>query len=203
MLVFAIVGVAAPGSQAAARCLAAFVSLYIFAYGASWGPVASCLVGEISSTKLRSKTIAIGTSALWISDVVIVCTIPYLIDANHLNLGTKVGFIFGGFEVIIFCWVALYVPETKDRSLEEIDEMFLDVSLLVRLIMHAEANTSGCRKLRQEISRRTSLLVTFKVSRSKSSQIRRLKSLIQRSDQVFNVAPGLSSRDWSSGHCDS
>ena len=143
MLVFATVGVAAPGSKAAARCLAAFVSLYIFAYGASWGPIASCLVGEISSTKLRSKTIAIATAALWVSDVVIVCTIPYLIDVNHLNLGTKVGFIFGGLEVMILCWVFIHVPETKDRSLEEIDEMFLNVSVAPMHLICSPCHSRG------------------------------------------------------------
>jgi len=128
MLLFAIVAVAAPGSEAAAKCLVAFVSLFIFSYGATWGPVTQVVVGEISSTKLRSKTISLGTSVGWLCDILIVCRTPYLIDVNHANLGAKVGFIFGSCEVVICLWTCFVLPETKDRSLEEIVEMFLNVS---------------------------------------------------------------------------
>jgi len=126
MLIFAIVGVAAPGSTAAAKCLVVFVCLFIFSYGATWGPVTEVVVGEISSNKLRSKTVSFGTMVTWASDILIVCSIPYLINPNSVNLGAKVGFIFGGCEIAIFIWTILYLPETKDRTLEEIDEMFMN-----------------------------------------------------------------------------
>ena len=57
MLTFAIVGVAAPGSMAAARVLAAFTLLYEFFYSASWGPLGFVLASEIPSTELRAKTL--------------------------------------------------------------------------------------------------------------------------------------------------
>jgi len=38
------------------------------------------------------------------------------------------GFIFGGITTLGTILVYLYLPETKDRTLEEIDEMFLNVS---------------------------------------------------------------------------
>jgi hypothetical protein len=93
MLTFAIVGVAAPGSTAAARCLSAFVSLFIFSYGASWGAVGPVVLGELSSTRLRSKTLSLCYIAGWSSDLLIICGIPYLISVDYANLGTKVGFI--------------------------------------------------------------------------------------------------------------
>ena len=140
MLVFAIVGVAAPKSSAAAKCLAGFVCIYIFAYGASLGPVMSVIIGETPSTRLRSRTIAIATSASWTSDVLIVCGMPYLISADYANLGTKVGFIFGALEVLIIIYMILFLPEMKDRTLEEIDEMFMNVSLAKQQHLHSYAN---------------------------------------------------------------
>ena len=128
MLIIAIVSVTSPNSPAAGKCLSAFVSLYIFAYGASWGPVTGVIVGETPTTKLRSPTIALATSVGWSSDVLIVAGMPYLISADHVNLGPKVGFIFGACEVLIFLWTYLCLPEMKDRRLEEIDEMFMNVS---------------------------------------------------------------------------
>lgn len=38
------------------------------------------------------------------------------------------GFIFGSITTIGTILIYLYLPETKDRTLEEIDEMFLNVS---------------------------------------------------------------------------
>ena len=129
MLIFAIIGVVAASSQAAARCLVAFVCLFIFSYSATWGPVSQVLLGELSSTQHRSKTVAIATSAGWICDILIICGMPYLLSPDYANLGPKVGFIFGGCEIVIFLWTIFFLPETKDRSLEEIDELFLNVRL--------------------------------------------------------------------------
>lgn len=61
--------------------------------------------------------------------MLVICGTPYLISTQYANLGTKVGFIFGGLTVPLFLFVVFCVPETKGRTLEEIDEMFLNVSL--------------------------------------------------------------------------
>ena len=49
---------------------------------------------------------------------------PYLLSSQGANLGGKVAFIFGGFDVLLTVFSILYVPEIKGRSLEEMDEMF-------------------------------------------------------------------------------
>lgn len=131
MFIFAIVGVATPGTDAAAKCLVAFVSLFTFTYGASWGPVTFVLVGELPSTKLRSKTVALATSVGWVLNVLISVGMPYLLNAAYVDLGTRVGFIFGATELLALGFVVFFLPETGDRTLEEIDEMFMNVSLLI------------------------------------------------------------------------
>ncbi|KAG0646297.1 putative glucose transporter rco-3 [Hyphodiscus hymeniophilus] len=127
MLTFAIVGAVAPNSQAADKCLVAFTSIFIFTYGATWGPVPQVVLGEIPSNRLRSKTIAIATTINWACTLLIICGIPYLLSDSFANLGAKVGFIFGGITVFSFFWALFFLPETKGRTLEEIDEMFLNV----------------------------------------------------------------------------
>lgn len=128
MFTFAIVGVASPGSKGAAKCLATFVCIFIFSYGASWGPVSFVLIGELPSTKLRSKTVALATCVGWSFNTLILVGMPYLLNPTYAMLGAKVGFIFGGAEVLAFSFCFFFLPETKDRSLEEIDEMFMNVS---------------------------------------------------------------------------
>ena len=146
MFVFAIVGTVAPGSQAAARCLVAFTSIYIFTYGATWGPVPQITLGEIPSQRLRSKTISFASMVNWTCTELIICAIPYLLSDSYANLGAKVGFIFGGCTVLTTIWTALYLPETKDRSLEQIDEMFLNVSHFLKSLATSPVDVynTGC-----------------------------------------------------------
>lgn len=51
-------------------------------------------------------------------------SIPYLINADYANLGSKVGFIFGSIMVLSMFFVYFFVPECKDKSLEQIDYLF-------------------------------------------------------------------------------
>ncbi|EGX89837.1 sugar transporter, putative [Cordyceps militaris CM01] len=133
MLLFAIVGTAKPNSLAAANLLVACVCIYLFAYSASWGPLPITVLTEIPSNGLRSKTLSMSTTVNWLSAMLIACGAPYLVNPQYANIGVKLGFIFGGVTVLGWLWVFFDVPETKDRTLEEIDEMFLNASdVLIR-----------------------------------------------------------------------
>ncbi|EEU33692.1 uncharacterized protein NECHADRAFT_56243 [Fusarium vanettenii 77-13-4] len=125
---FAIVDVAAPGSQAAAKCLVAFTLLFGFFFTWSWGPVGWIVASEVASNTLRSKTQSVGTTINWIMSLVVTIVMPYLINPTAANLGGKVGFIFGSLTFVGFVWTYFYLPETGGRSLEELDELFLNVS---------------------------------------------------------------------------
>jgi hypothetical protein len=50
-------------------------------------------------------------------------TAPYFINPAELNWGPKYGYIWFGSCFLTAIWLFLYFPETKDRTLEEIDEM--------------------------------------------------------------------------------
>lgn len=45
-------------------------------------------------------------------------------NAPYADLGSKVGFIYGGLSVLGFVFAFFFLPEVKNRSLEEIDSMF-------------------------------------------------------------------------------
>lgn len=51
---------------------------------------------------------------------------PYLLNAPYADLGSKVGFIFGGLAVCSFAFAFLCVPEMKGKSLEDINQLFED-----------------------------------------------------------------------------
>jgi hypothetical protein len=85
----------------------------------------------------------------------IVCGSPYLLSVDYVNLSTKMGFIFGSITTLGTILIYLYLPETKDRTLEEIDEMFLNVSstsLHVPLITFVPSKNGGFKLLTRGIA---------------------------------------------------
>ena len=127
MLAFSTISTVAPHSVGAARCVIAFVCIFTFTYSASWGPVVPVISGEIPSNRLRSKALGIALGTNWIMSVLVICGCPYLISPDYANLGTKIGFVFGALTIPLVIFTVIFVPETKGRTLEEIDEMFLKV----------------------------------------------------------------------------
>ena len=49
---------------------------------------------------------------------------PYMFNPDAGNLGGKVGFVFGATTFIGWLGVFLFLPETKNRSASDLDELF-------------------------------------------------------------------------------
>ncbi|KZO98348.1 maltose permease [Calocera viscosa TUFC12733] len=103
---------------------AAFTMIYMLAYQSGIGPVGYCVYAEISSAQLRSKTIAWGVMVNQVFAGVVQVINPYLINPNEANLEGKVGWIFGGIGVFGTIYTWFFIPETKGRTVDEIDELF-------------------------------------------------------------------------------
>lgn len=141
MLLYAALSTAAPGSRVAGRCVVAFIYIYVFRYAATFGSIGPVVTGEVPSNRLRSKSLSIALSGNWICALAVICSVSYLINPDYANLGTKVGYIFGGLGMLVFVATIFLIPETKDRSLEEIDKIFLNVSMLIwNIFLVVEAN---------------------------------------------------------------
>ncbi|KAI1333212.1 general substrate transporter [Xylariaceae sp. FL0255] len=124
MLGLAVSSTVASGTVAAKNCLIAFIILYNFAYNTFVGDATYPTATELVSTRLRSWTvgsaISIGYLLAWLTSF----TSPYFINPEHLNWGPKYGYIWAGSNFACFVFFFLFVPETKGRTLEEIDELF-------------------------------------------------------------------------------
>ena len=79
--------------------------------------------GEAPSQRLRSYTFglaaAVGFFFAWLTTF----TAPYFINPDSLNWGPRYGYIWFPSATIAAIWVYFCLPETKGRTLEEIDEM--------------------------------------------------------------------------------
>ena len=84
-------------------------------------------------------------------------TAPYFINPAELNWGPKYGYIWFGSCFLTAIWLFFCFPETKDRTLEEIDEM---VSFLITQTYQGESNLLSTNCSSKRVFHRGSSSVT-------------------------------------------
>ena len=93
------------------------VLCYVGSFAFSMGVVGWVLVSEIYPTRLRGRAMSLATGAVWAACFAVSQTFPILKEISIA--GTFWG--YGVLCVVTFVFVLLFVPETKGRSLEEIE----------------------------------------------------------------------------------
>jgi len=86
----------------------------------SWGPVAWLLASELFSPGHRSQAVSIIISCNYMMNFVVGQVTPNMLQA--LKFGTYI--FFASFCLLMFLWVWFLVPETRYKSLEEMDAVF-------------------------------------------------------------------------------
>ncbi|KAI1431176.1 high-affinity glucose transporter RGT2 [Xylaria sp. CBS 124048] len=104
----------------------AFITVFIFFFASTWGPLGWVVTGEIFPLNIRAKSLSFSTASNWLLNFVIAFSTPYLVDfgPKDANLQSKVFFIWFGACFICIAFVYFFIYETKGLSLEEIDEMY-------------------------------------------------------------------------------
>lgn len=106
-------------SQTASGIIALILLIgYLAGYELGWGAVVWVMMAEIFPLKVRGVGMGTGSVVLWASTFTITFVFPVM--DNGLGLGPS-AWIFAGISVILFVLVRWLVPETKGRSLEEIE----------------------------------------------------------------------------------
>ncbi|OJJ43550.1 hypothetical protein ASPZODRAFT_73995 [Penicilliopsis zonata CBS 506.65] len=90
----------------------------------SVGQLGWALPAEIGSTRLRQKTVVLARNAYYLVSVVVGVLEPYFINPTAWNLRGYTGFVWAGTCFFTFIWAYFRLPETKDRSYEEINLLF-------------------------------------------------------------------------------
>ncbi|KAH8812602.1 general substrate transporter [Xylogone sp. PMI_703] len=89
------------------------------------GSTAFSIVSEVSSTRLRSKTIALARNTFNLLNVIFGAVMPYLFNPDEANLKGKAAFIFVFLGLCCFVYVFFRLPELKNRTYEELDILFM------------------------------------------------------------------------------
>ena len=97
------------------------IAFYILGFAVSWGPIAWVLIGEIFPLSVRGIGSSFGSAANWLGNFIVSQFFLVLLDAFGNNVGGPFA-IFGVFSALSIPFVLRLVPETKGKSLEEIEK---------------------------------------------------------------------------------
>jgi len=93
--------------------------VYIASFAVSLGPIFWLIIAEIYPLRVRGRAMSLATVSNWLFNMIVAATFLTIIE----KLGKPGTFwLYAGVAVfgIIFCF--LFVPETKGRSLEDIEK---------------------------------------------------------------------------------
>ena len=95
--------------------------VFIASFAFSLGPVVWTVINEIFPNRVRGRAVAVATAVNWGAAFLVSEFFLTLIDA----IGSSATFwLFAAFAVIAYVWIWRKVPETKGKSLEEIQEVW-------------------------------------------------------------------------------
>jgi SP family arabinose:H+ symporter-like MFS transporter len=117
-LIFALAGNALAFTPVEIDLLIASVLVFIAAFAMAMGPIPWIVISEIFPSRIRGRAASVGILTLWIAIFLVSLTFPWLMV--HIGL-TATYFIYAACSLISFLFVVLVLPETKGRTLEEIE----------------------------------------------------------------------------------
>jgi len=102
------------------------IVLYIGAFGLSVGPVTWVILSEIFPTAVRGRALGLAAFFLWAADYAVTQTFPIL-DSRDLWFVREFNhafpfYVYAGFCAVLVLVVWRLVPETKGRTLEQIEQ---------------------------------------------------------------------------------
>ncbi|WP_282180355.1 sugar porter family MFS transporter [Maribacter stanieri] len=102
-----------------------FLFLFIAAHAVGQGAVIWVFISEIFPNHLRASGQSFGSTTHWVLAALIPSLIPYLF--SHPAIGAGVVFLFfAAMMVLQLLFVAFMMPETKGKTLEELEELMLN-----------------------------------------------------------------------------
>jgi len=97
------------------------ILIYVAAFAISLGPVVWVLLSEIFPNRVRGRATAIASMALWAADYVVSQSFPPLLNSAG---PAATYWVFGAMSLITVIFTWLFIPETKGRSLEQIEALW-------------------------------------------------------------------------------
>jgi len=97
---------------------------YVASFAFSYGPIVWVIISEIFPTRIRGLAVSIGSFSLMVTGFLITLTNPVLLK-SIMPSGTF--FLYAGLTLPAIWFIWRFVPETKGKSLEEIEKYWKSI----------------------------------------------------------------------------
>jgi SP family arabinose:H+ symporter-like MFS transporter len=115
--VFQTIGsMVAPDQAALFGC----IILYIAAFGLAMGPIGWLFCSEVFPNRVRGRAMSMAAMSVWISCYIVAQTFPMLKESAAIG-PARTFWIYGAVSLFSFLFVLFLIPETKGRTLEQIE----------------------------------------------------------------------------------
>lgn len=94
--------------------------LYTISFAFSWGPCSWTLIAEVFPLSVRAKGTSIAASANWMCNFVIALVTPSMLE--RISWGLYI--FFAAWLALGVVFIYFFIPETKGKTLEEMDQLF-------------------------------------------------------------------------------
>ena len=97
-----------------------FIIIYTASFMMSWGPICWVYISELFPNKIRGKAVAVAVAAQWAANYFISSTYPAMMEFS----GGLTYCFYGLMSILSFIFVWKLVPETKGKTLEEMETLW-------------------------------------------------------------------------------
>ena len=99
-----------------------FILTYCASFAASLGPISWVVISEIFPNKLRSKAMSLAVMAIWIANFFLILVFPFVLSKFG---GATAFLIFAVMCTFLLMFAIFKIPETKGKSLEELEKILI------------------------------------------------------------------------------
>jgi SP family general alpha glucoside:H+ symporter-like MFS transporter len=124
LLVVGIISSSAEQSIEGNYAQASMMIVWLFIYYLTVGPICYAIITEVSSIRLRRKSVCVSRVTYYIGQIICNVVNPYMLNPTAGDWKGKTGFFWGGCAFLFFIWTYFRLPETKGRTFEELDVLF-------------------------------------------------------------------------------
>jgi SP family arabinose:H+ symporter-like MFS transporter len=117
-----LLGVAFKSPFLPASALLFIILLYIAFFASAMGPLVWVVMAEIFPTKVRGSAMGLATLVLWLADFAVTLTFPVISDRFHPSTAF---WLYAAMCALDLIFMGFFLPETKGKTLEEIERRWL------------------------------------------------------------------------------
>jgi MFS transporter, SP family, arabinose:H+ symporter len=100
----------------------AFICSFVGFFAFSMGPIKWVVMAEIFPTKIRGRAVAVVSLSVWVTDAILNLVFPMIRETLGI---ASIFFLFSLFLILQFFFIWKVMPETKGKSLEEIEKLWV------------------------------------------------------------------------------